>query len=277
MTIKSKQLLKAMLFILYGFFFSAVSANICVNESGSRDYYFLDIDRLDLSNNLDDFSGLIYAEKEDPDAVWRVFPIEGAITYYGTVASVVAAELYKRIDKDAKVPDVRYVVGESMDGGSGYQLLAWAYKKSFSNKNIMELMTAGIFDDFTSGLYQDHNIERSKAIWNYLGLKESLDHYTTELSGDYKLIRYDYHNSFRYGSALRYYEKCFCGKFYLISDYNCDVDYIKEFERKLQSKHNEMFAKIISEIEGYAEGYLTDADLDGMSHNFYFIKTKAGF
>jgi len=248
--------------MICGAFFTAVNANspdTCdkTDKPKSDNSYFLDIASLQPSYNSNGFI-THYIEKENHSAAWVFLPIKSSMRdYYKTVANVVATEFHKRIDEHSLVPHTKFLIEKNMDN-SGYQLLGSVYKKISFTTPILEIMEK--IGDHTNAIYKDHNVEDNVVMWNYLGLPIAPDPAVLELSENNQLIRYDYYNSFQYHRSV-IPKKCFCNSYSQISDYNCDVEYMKTFEQELHSKHKETLEKVISEIRIDSKKYLEEKDL----------------
>lgn len=128
------------------FFFATANAVLSQGsdqtcESKSDSSYFLDMDSLQPWYNT---SGTIayYIEKNNPNAIWVLLPIKSHMRdYYKTVASVVAADLHKKIDEQSLVTPTKFLIEKNTDNNH-YQLLGSGYKKIlcyiFNNKNSGE-------------------------------------------------------------------------------------------------------------------------------------------
>lgn len=263
------KLLKIAFFIICSIFFTTGNADLSsigdrADKLESGTSYFLDISSLQASY---DSGGLIthYVEKENHDSRWVFLPIKSSMRdYYKTVANVVATEIHRRIDKYSLVPITKFLIKKNIDNDD-YQLLGCAYKKISSTTPILERMKKKDLDDYSNNvIYRDQNVERNVGIWRYLGLPTSPDFALLELSEDNKLVRYDYYKSFQYNN-LKIHEQCFRTSYFPISGYKCDVEYIRNFEQEIRSKHKETLKKIISEIRTDSNRYLKDVELDEVS------------
>lgn len=268
------KLLKIVSFVMCGIFFTTANANLPnTNDQANKPEidsdYFLNIDSLQPTHNPG--SLIVYVEKENPNVVWVVLPIKSSMTdYYKAVANVVATEFHKRIDERSIVPHTKFLIGKNMDNGS-YQLLGSAYKKFSSTTPILEVMKKKGFTNYAHNIiYRNYNVERNIGTWRYLGLPTAPDPAVLELTEDNKFIRYDYYKSFQYNNP-KIHGKCFCTSYFLISDYTCNVDYIKTFEQDLQFKHKETLKKIILEINEDSKKYLVGEDLYEISQSLQSI------
>ncbi len=258
-SLKYSKLLKIVLPMICGVFFTTANANSLhitdqLDETKSNNSYFLDVDNLQrLHTSCVDCA--IYIEKENPGAVWVVFYINSWMTdFYKAVASVVAAELHKRIDGHALVPPTKFLIKKNTDG-NGYYLWGSIYKKFSSTTPLLKKMQEKDFDDFNNAIYSDYNLERNIGMWRYLGLPVAPNNAVWELSEDNKFARYDYYKAFQYHYP-ELHKNCFCTSDFLINDYNCDIEKIKIFEQELHSKHKETLEKIIAKIKMDSKKYL---------------------
>ena len=113
--------------------------------------------------------------------------------------------------------------------------------------------------NFDDDICRKNNVEHNVGIWSYLGLPISPDPAFLEASKDNKLIRYDYKNSFKYNNP-EISENCFCTSDFLISNYKCDINYIKEYKQKLFSNYEKVFEEIISKIRNDSKKCLEESD-----------------
>jgi hypothetical protein len=252
-----------------GVFFITANANSLyscdqADKSGNGSSYFLDFDSLQLApdhdlHNLYGSETMIYVEKENPNAVWVFFPIESWMTdYYKAVASVVATELHKRIDEHSLVPPTKFLIAKNKGNKQGYMLYGSVFKHLSAVTPIMKLKKRD-FNDYADLIYQDYNVERNIGLWEYLGL--SVPNYVSlGLVEDNKFVRYDYYDAFQYTNP-DVDKKCFCTSEFEISDYSCNIEYIKTFRQELHSKYKETLEKLIEEIRLDAKKYLEERDL----------------
>lgn len=260
-SLQRSKLLKIVLFITGSIFF--VTANAVLSQGSDQTYesksdssYFLDMDSLQPRYNP---NGIIdyYIEKDNPNAVWVLIPIKSRIRdYYKIVASVVAADLHKKIDEQSLVPPTKFLIEKNTDNNH-YQLLGSGYKKSsFTTSPIMEIMEKINFDN---DIYRNNNVERNVGIWSYLGLPISPDPAFLGVSKDNKLIRYDYKNSFEYEDP-EISEYCFCTSDFLISNFKCNINYIEKYKQQLFSNYEKAFEEVISKIRNDSKKYLDESD-----------------